>query len=450
ELAWTIDKALPQRVMGDEARVRQVLLNLLSNAVKFTDAGGIVVRVESGMSEQGVMRLKLSVRDTGIGLSSEDMKGLFAEFEQADAALKRRNGGTGLGLAISKRIARAMGGDVSVVSSPGNGSTFSFEFDVGQVKDVVEPSAGTDGAAADAVDGLNVLLAVERPFERNMLSSVLEQGGIAFVAVMPAEALLAIEAAELGGRPFNRLVVEASGHAADAGRLLGVMRAACRGEPVKGLVMVNVLARAGLVAFRAAGFDGYLVRPVRPSALLQQLAWGENAEAGRPAVRTNAAVVCSARHADRDEQARVLLVEDNDINALLARRMAESAGCAVEWVKNGLEAIQSARTWLEDGAPAADLVLMDIFMPHVDGVEAAQAIKALYAAVPGGRRTCPPIVALTANAFPEDRARYAAAGMDDYLSKPFDRAALDAVMVRWLARSPATSTTGEPVSVAAR
>ena len=199
--------------------------------------------------------------------------------------------------------------------------------------------------------------------------------------------------------------------------------------------MVNVMARAGLVAYRDAGFESYLVRPVRPVALLQQLGAGPRAgaetERPAPAAPVPAAPIMAV---EAESRPRVLLVEDNDINALLARRMAESAGCEVAWVKNGLEAIQCARRWVEETEPPADLILMDIFMPHVDGVEAAQAIRALYAE--GGTEVppCPPIVALTANAFPEDRARYKAAGMDDYLSKPFDRAALEALMARWLTR----------------
>ncbi len=446
ELAWAIDASLPQRVIGDEARVRQVLLNLLSNAVKFTDAGGIVVRVEgvpvidAGASPS--LRLRLSVQDTGIGLSHEDMKGLFAEFEQADAALKRRNGGTGLGLAISKRIARAMGGDIVVVSSSGNGSTFTFEFDVRHVQELPGADGNEIRPGSTAAEALNVLLAIEGPIERNMLASLLERTGISSVAVTPAEALLAVDTATRAGKPFNRLVVEAStsASASDAGRLLGEMRRSCRDEPVKGLVLVNVLARAGLVPFRAAGFDGYLVRPVRPASLLQQLSGLETESEPFDSLRTTRVPRQDRVTAARDggsRQARVLLVEDNDINALLARRMAESAGCDVQWVKNGLEAIQCARNWLDGSAPAADLVLMDIFMPHVDGVEAAQAIRALHAAMPGAAPPCPPIVALTANAFPEDRERYAAAGMDDYLSKPFDRADFDALMARWLTPSQA-------------
>jgi len=298
-LDWSMAPSLPDEVVGDEMRLRQILLNLISNAIKFTDTGRIELHVGFGCEharEQarglvpGRLALRIDVRDSGIGLSAADMATLFDEFEQSDAAIRRRSGGTGLGLAISRRIARAMGGDIAIESQLGAGSTFTVRLQL-----------GLPAAAAD-------------PAER-----------------LPAPA------------------------AVDGGAWTGV---------------------------------------------------------------------------------RVLLAEDSDINALLARRMIELAGCEVVLARNGREAVERVRDGLAQPADAGsslafDLILMDILMPDLDGVEATAAILALYAESRPGHRL-PPIIALTANAFSEDRARYMAAGMADHLAKPFDKPALDALLRRWL------------------
>ena len=444
ELSWTADSDLPLRVVGDEARVRQVLLNLLSNAVKFTDKGGIAVTMacaEGSVAADGRVDLLISVRDTGIGLSETDMQCLFAEFEQTDAAVRRRNGGTGLGLAISKRLARAMGGDIHVVSSQGRGSTFTFALRLR-----VEPEPASDVTTDTSHSGETmpqsrhrVLLAVDGPIERSGLKRTLDRAGIDCTVVAPGSALAAIAAAAAEGRQFDRLVVESTCDATSAGRLLAELRATALGMTVKGLVVVNVMARGALGPYREAGFDGYLVRPVRPSALVEQLELRGSSPRSAVALTRHGAASSPLQSTPplpfAGARPRVLLAEDNEINALLARKILESSGCDVEWVKDGRAAIAAARRWLDGGASAADLVLMDIFMPDVDGLEAAQAIVAMYAECPGAARPAPPIVALTANAFPEDRERYVAAGMNDYLAKPFDRAALEAILSRWLVQA---------------
>ena len=440
EIAWTLDRDLPRRFHGDEARIRQLLLNLLSNAIKFTDVGGIVVHVsgQPAPDDNNRYQLSIAVRDTGIGLSEEDKKSLFMEFEQADAALRRRNGGTGLGLAISKRIAGAMGGDISVVSSPGRGSTFTITIAVTALAaKVFEPDPDRVEAVRHDAD-VRVVLAMEGQFERTMLRDVLQQANVPCVAVSPRQAVEVVRRAATDGVPFNRIVVDAGGRASDGAEMLAGPREAARTEKVRGASPGSGWGRAALRDYREAGFDAYLVRPVRPAAFLDQLGL---ASPDCPSERR--AVVADANRnrpfwgGDRalQRQPRVLLAEDNDINALLARRMIEGSGCVVEWVKNGQDAIARIQAAVDGEAAAIDLVLMDIFMPHVDGVEAAQRIMALFDATDPTVSVRPPIVALTANAFAEDRRRYVDAGMDDYLSKPFDRLALDGVLERWLPRS---------------
>ena len=431
EMAWSVDPRLPKLVSGDEARVRQILLNLLSNAVKFTDAGGVFVRAAAkDDGEPNNVSVELVVEDTGIGLSRDDMQGLFAEFEQADAAVRRRNGGTGLGLAISMQLARAMRGEIRVLSAPGKGSTFTVDIVLKRVAPVV-PEVSERGV----VEAGRVLLAFDRPLERRALSYALSCAGVSAAEVDFAAAEFALETAVRKGEPFDRIVIDGAEGAAPAGRLLAKARDLNPQQKVRGIVLVNVLARASLSDFRAAGFDAYLVRPVRPASMMMQLGLYQPLQAGEATGPGETATVHSQSSAD-DPRRRVLLAEDNEINALLARRVLEKCGIDYVAVGNGEEAVAAVRDVLAGEAPGLDLVLMDIFMPKLDGIEAARAIKRLYAARTGEDVAVPPIVALTASAFAEDKMRYLEAGMDDYLAKPFDKASLEAVLKRWFGRRP--------------
>ncbi len=432
EIAWSVDPQLPKLVSGDEVRVRQILLNLLSNAVKFTDAGGVYVNAVAISSVNGAdeVGVQFIVEDTGIGMSREDMHGLFAEFEQADAAVRRRDGGTGLGLAISMQLAHAMSGGIRVVSAPGKGSTFTVDLPLKRATQLAEEAPERGMIVATG----RVLLAFDRPLERRALSYALTSAGVPAEEADFAAAESALETAARESEPFDRLVVDGAQGAGPVGRLLARARDLNLKQRVRGIVLVNVLARANLSDFRSAGFDAYLVRPVRPASMMMQLGLQGptdplegNAAAGR------AAPVAPAppHRAHR----RVLLAEDNEINALLAKRVLEKCGCDYVAVPNGAEAVAAVRRVIDGEAPPIDLVLMDIFMPGLDGVEAARAIRELYAAHPGLGGRPPPIVALTASAFAEDKKRYFEAGMDDYLAKPFDKASLEAVLKRWFGQT---------------
>jgi CheY-like chemotaxis protein len=195
---------------------------------------------------------------------------------------------------------------------------------------------------------------------------------------------------------------------------------------VRGIVVVDPNGREAFDAFRTAGFDAFLVRPIRPAALLGQIGLRESVPPTRTVTKSDG----RARDAGSAVSHRVLLAEDNDVNALLARRMLERRGCEVVLVANGRTAIAAIETTLTGATPAFDLVLMDVHMPVMDGFEATAAIKALLGRS-GAARRAPPIIALTANAFPEDRRRCLDAGMDDYLAKPFDQVALDVMLAKW-------------------
>ena len=452
ELALTVDPALDRVVVGDEARVRQVLLNLLSNAVKFTDRGGVSVAITMSGAVDDRVKVSLAVEDSGIGLSSEDMRRLFLEFEQADAAHRRQQGGTGLGLAISKRLALAMGGDIRVASTPGHGSTFTAEIVLGMRR---SDRDGDRAPALAAAEAQVVLLAFDRRIERSSLAAILSAAGHRVIEADMADAAAAITDAADRGEPVTRIVVDVGCDPIVAGGLLAAARAASGGRHVAGIVTVNVLARAGLALFRGSGFDRYMVRPVRASTLLQQVAPAGAHQAGAPTApplpgtpdRGDPAGVGHGRQClERTSSPPiVLLVEDNDINALLATRVLERCGCEVAHCREGHCGIARATAVLDGSDRPVDLVLMDIFMPGIDGVTAAAEIRAAFEKRRAGADdanalpTRPPIVALTANAFPEDRQRYIAEGFDDYLAKPFDTADLAALLDRWLDR-PARAT----------
>jgi PAS domain S-box-containing protein len=432
EMAWSVDPQLPLLVSGDEVRVRQILLNLLSNAVKFTDSGGVsvnaVASTDAVLDATDEVGVEIVVEDTGIGMSQEDMQGLFAEFEQADAAIRRRDGGTGLGLAISMQLAHAMGGEIRVVSAPGKGSTFKVVLALKQVA----PAGAEAPERSTIVETARVLLAFDRPLERRALGYALTCAGVpaAEADFVAAESLLMT--AVHNGEPFDRIVVDGGEGAAAAGRLLALARELNAKQKVRGIVLVNVLARASLTEFRAAGFDAYLVRPVRPASMMMQLGLHGPQTVNPDAVARSANPIAPAPGGPRR---RVLLAEDNEINSLLAKRVLEKCGCDFVAVSNGREAVAAVCRSLDGEGPPLDLVLMDIFMPQLDGIEAARTIKGLYAARPGPGGSAPPIVALTASAFAEDKKRYLEAGMDDYLAKPFDKAGLEAVLKRWFGQT---------------
>ncbi len=426
EMAWSVAPDLPRLVSGDETRVRQVLLNLLSNAVKFTDRGGVSIAATmeplADAGDPDAVNVVIKVEDTGIGISPEEVPNLFAEFEQADTAIRRGDGGTGLGLAISVQLARTMGGDIRVTSAPGKGSIFVVNFILREM-----PAADLEERAIVSQFG-RVLLAFDRPLERRALAQALSSAGVSVSEAAFGEAEETLQIAAGTGEPFDRIVIDGAEGAASGGSLLAAARGLNPDCKVRGIVLVNVLSRSHLAEFRSTGFDSYLIRPVRPASMLMQLGLlkGNGPSTGRaPAEQSPRGPVPSG-----PMNRRVLLAEDNEINSLLAKRVLEMCGCEYVAVTNGLEAVAAVASTLKGEAPPLDLVLMDIFMPELDGVEATRRIKALYSGE-GSAREAPPIVALTASAFAEDKKRYLEAGMDDYLAKPFDKATLEAVLKRW-------------------
>jgi PAS domain S-box-containing protein len=432
EIAWAIEPTLPARMIGDESRVRQILMNLVGNAIKFTDRGGVLVTAgEATGAAAGRVGLRIDVKDTGIGLGAAALDSVFGEFEQADHSRTRRHGGTGLGLAISRRLARAMGGDIGIDSALGAGSTFSLRLELARAE---ETSMVADGWSSSGARR-RALVALEREIEGRALASALAARGQRVASGRGKRALDLVAEAAADGQPIDMVLVDATSSPEAAGQILSAAReAAGPARDVRGIVLVAAGERGELMAFRAHGFDAYLVRPVRPASLFAQLGLGSGGEGKTKAERgVSEAIAPPVSKTARGRTLRVLLAEDNDISALLASRMLEKAGCEVTRAGDGRAALEAWRlNHGEDAGRRFDLILMDVHMPEMDGLEAVRAIKAAdkddsESALPGA----PPIVALTANAFAEDRRQCLEAGMDDYLAKPFERAELERLLQKW-------------------
>jgi PAS domain S-box-containing protein len=422
DIAWAIDPGLPHTLRGDEVRLRQIVTNLVGNAIKFTDAGGVLITVGRHCEPGSVLTpndaaIAIAVKDSGIGIETDAFPHMFNEFEQTDAAVRRRQGGTGLGLAISRRLAQAMGGDIRVASEPGRGSTFTAVLRLKKATEAAKPAPGP-------ISDRHVLLAVDRPVERRALALTLEGAGVPVEVGPMATAGGLVDAAHDAREPFTSVFVDGAYGPQAAGKLLMRARAANAGKAVQGVVILDTAAKASYSDFAEAGFDVYLLRPVRPHTLLEGLRAGFS----DPPAPVPAVTPPPLRSLHRGKPLSVLLVEDNDVNALLARRLLEKAQCDVRLSRNGREAVEAFRSVVAGAQPPVDLVLMDLHMPVMDGLDATRAIHQLMNV---SALEAPPIIAVTANAFEEDRRICLEAGMDDYMAKPFDRDQLLRMLDRW-------------------
>src|SRR5664280_1607261 len=398
EIASFVDDRLPANVVGDPARLRQVLLNLAGNAIKFTERGGVALVVEPGARTNDIRFL---VRDTGIGLAPQDQARVFRDFEQADGSSTRKFAGTGLGLAISKRIVERMDGRIAVDSQAGSGATFSFS--------VPLTSAPGDDAPEFTAPDLT---------------------GKAALIVADAESAVAL----LAKRHWDALLVDyplARGMIA-LGRL-------ARHDATRRIVLIRPTERHELPALKERGFTGYLIKPVRAASLAARLAAEDAFEdmfedlfEDLPAEISAAgdAIVAAVDGKGKERGLSILVAEDNEINALLARALLTRLGHRPAVAGNGAAAVESWTAARAAGRPY-DLVLMDVQMPGMDGLQAARRIRATEAAA--GERPVR-MLALTANAQTEDRDACLAAGMDGLLVKPLDRERLREALAAVAAR----------------
>ncbi|MDI4237800.1 response regulator [Bradyrhizobium sp. Arg237L] len=407
EIAAYIDERLPMDVVGDAARLRQVLLNLAGNAIKFTATGGVALVVEPGIRPNEISFL---VRDTGIGIAPEAQQRIFREFEQADEGIARSYGGTGLGLSISDRIIKRMGGRIALASTPGAGSTFELSIPL-----AASDSNGPPMFSPPDLAGQSIMLVAPQGIEASLISRRLQRWGAQTCMVsdaMVAEALLP-------ERSWHAVLIDHALGAAEIGHL----GEAARMHATQRIVMFTPATRQELQPSADSPFTGYLVKPLRAVSLAARLT--ATPEIASPSVAAELVVepieAGSAPASLSDKGLSILVAEDNEINALLMRSLLTRLGHKVVITTNGEEALQSWLSAKSTGAPY-DLVLMDVQMPQLNGIETTKRIRQSEADQPG-RPT--PILALTANTLAEDRSACFEAGMDGFLIKPLDREKLE-------------------------
>ena len=452
ELAYLVAEDVPRGLRGDVTRVRQVLVNLLSNAVKFTAEGSVCVRVSAtppgaggaggatplgatppgatppGATPPGAGRLHIAVEDTGIGIAPDKLDAVFGSFTQADASTTRQFGGTGLGLAISKRLVEMMGGEIGVTSEPGVGSTFSFSVAVGAVE--APPPARP---APDALAGRRLLVVDDNAVNREIVTHLARRWGMeAAAAPSGPSALDAVGRAEADGRPFDVVVLDMQMPGMDG---LGVARALAARPATPAMLMLTSITHDRTLRDRAAaaGVAAVLYKPTKPDPLFEAIrdalglapdAPAPRPDGGappRPAAPEPAMIVRAERApAPAPSALRILLAEDNVVNQKVALRILQRLGHSADVAADGVEVLDAL------ALRPYDVVLMDVQMPRMDGLEATRRLRADVAV--GDQ---PYVLALTANAMEGDREACLAAGCDDYLAKPVSldglRAALAAV-----------------------
>ena len=422
ELLCAADPIVPMQLRGDPGRLRQILTNLVGNAIKFTASGEVAVRVT--LEEDGIdtVRLRFAVHDTGIGIPADKIDLLFNKFSQVDASITRHYGGTGLGLAISRQLAELMGGAVGVSSELGHGSVFWFTAQLGK------PTAVRPERPLPTLAGVRVLIVDDNATSRDFLTDRLRAWGMRPLAVADgAMALQHLAQGQAASDPFQLALIDLEMPGMDGAALGRTIRADARLNALQ-MVMLPPLARpSDAQQFTASGFAAYLPKPVRQlelcELLLALLSPASNAplrQLGRPPPRA-----ALQDHAGRFAQsrARILLAEDNQVNQQLALGILKKFGLRADAVANGEEVLTALATL------PYDLVLMDVQMPVMDGLEAARQIRNPASAV---NNHAIPIIAMTANAMQGDREECLAAGMNDYVSKPVRPLALADALEKWL------------------
>jgi PAS domain S-box-containing protein len=431
EIIFDIDPAVPQSLRGDPMRFSQLILNYASNAVKFTEHGSIVFRARALETNGSSVLIRVEVQDTGLGIDPKTLPRLFESFQQSDSSTTRKYGGTGLGLAINRHLAALMGGEVGAMSQPGEGSTFWF---TARLAKSADPPVRKVGAR---LQGARVLVTDDSKDAREVLASILVSLGLRVTTADGGEgAVVAVEAAHRQSDPFDVVILDWRMPGLDGMETAQRISKLNLSHPPS-YFMVTAYDEPDLKEQAARiGFQSVLAKPVTASTLydsLSAMADGGTTHAPSPTQATAAERALRQEHRGK----RLLLAEDNPVNREVTLELLCDVGFEVDIATNGLEAVANAkqRTYAA--------VLMDMQMPEMDGLEATRVIRAL----PGWGGV--PIIAMTANAFGEDRAACIAAGMNDHLAKPATPASLFAVLLNWLSKRGGTgAASNEPTSAA--
>jgi len=431
ELICDVSPDVPDAVVGDPTRLRQILSNLIGNAIKFTDHGEIVASVRPAEEHDGRVRLEFAVADTGIGVAADKTEAIFEPFRQADSSTTRKYGGSGLGLAISRRLTEMMGGRIAVEPRPGGGSVFRFSALFGLRSSPLLP----ERPQAVALAGLEVLVVDDNATNRRIVGDALADWGVKPEFADGGTTALQRLDARPAGAPYALTIVDCNMPEMDGFDLverLGPDRAGRAGA----IVMLTSGGQPGDAArCRQIGISAYMSKPVSMSVLREVIERALSAERGAPTLGSTTRPRPSAlitRHSLEEAQRtlHVLLAEDNAVNQVLATSLLKKHGHRVSVAADGLEALELLER------ERIDLVLMDVHMPRLGGYAAARRIRAGEG--DSGRHV--PIIALTAQAMKGDREKCFEAGMDGYVSKPLRIAELFAVMYQVLAARGTAST----------
>jgi two-component system, sensor histidine kinase and response regulator len=420
ELILNVHPDVPRHVLGDPQRIRQCLVNLLANAIKFTVSGEIVCEVNVARAAAPQVRVRFSVRDTGIGIAPSTLSSLFEPFTQADSSTTRHFGGTGLGLSIVRRLVHMMGGEVGVESQPGRGSTFWFEL---PMQPLVEPAAETRPPAAAA--GHRILVVDDNETNRRVLLTQLAHAGYdVALASTGREALATLRSAAATANHFDVALVDFQMPDMDGAMLGEQINTDVYLSSTRVVLLTSMDGHGDTGRFAAMGFAGYLSKPIKPRELLATLGHVLSHSAEEWHTQTHPIItlnVAQQRSFNRQFSGKVLLVEDNVVNQKVARRFLERMGCEVTVAENGLEGVRAFER------SSHRLILMDVQMPLMDGLTATGRIRELE------RETSShiPIIALTANAMAGQLERCMAAGMDGLLTKPLNDQQLEDVLMRF-------------------
>ncbi len=427
ELAILIPEGVPTALRGDPSRLRQVVTNLMGNAIKFTERGEVVVRIDALQQDEQMVRLNFSVSDTGIGLTAEQRGRLFKPFSQADGSTTRKFGGTGLGLAISKELVEMMAGQIDCASEPGQGSRFWFEVNLGISREAnnfkVQPRSELKGLRMLIIDdnATNRRILEHQACGWGMISATIECG---------SKGLQMLREAAADGEPYDLILLDMHMPEMDGLEVARALSADERINTARMVMLTSVGLRGDAQSARQAGVRAYLTKPVRQGDLYSCLTevMGE--------ILTDATPQLVTRHslAEALERKiigrRVLVAEDNPVNQEVTMGMLRKLGFQVDLVADGRQAVEAVF------ASPYDLIFMDCQMPELDGYKATAEIRRFEQEC--GVEKPVPIIALTANALQGDKDKCMAAGMNDYLSKPFNQDQIVEVLDRWLLKNGST------------
>jgi PAS domain S-box-containing protein len=417
ELLCDVQPDVPELLRGDPNRLRQVMVNLVGNAIKFTHKGEIALKVETGGSRNGRYRLHFIVSDTGVGIPEEKLESVFESFSQADTSTTREYGGTGLGLTICRRLVGLMGGRIWVESEVGKGSAFHLTVDLERGAEVASaPFAGP--ALHGVLQGTSVLVVDDNRTNRRILEGLLTNWGMQPALASDGEsALAALQAARDRGHPFQLILADMHMPKMDGFSLIERVERDADSKTPAIMMLTSGGHRNDAARCEELGVSAYLLKPVRRAELREAI----ERVLGAATENRQEALITERTLERRDEAAvalNILLAEDNDVNQKLATRLLEKRGHKVTVAANGLQALNAL------GQGHFDLVLMDVQMPEMDGIEATAALRATEK----GTHQHMPVVAMTALVMQGDRERCLEAGMDGYLTKPIRPRALDEVL----------------------